>query len=128
MKLPEIGVEVGLCPVVGIRTVPSAGVVVVAVYIGTTGLSRDKQSDGGSLVVDCILSVIGWINEVVSRRKRTERHHYASVAELLIDGIDVLNIWKLNPRHAIGVFVLCLESDYWSTFGDLGVGNDPVAV
>jgi hypothetical protein len=95
---------------------------------GTTGLSRDKQSDGGSLVVDCILSVIGWINEVVSRRKRTERHHYASVAELLIDGIDVLNIWKLNPRHAIGVFVLCLESDYWSTFGDLGVGNDPVAV
>jgi hypothetical protein len=128
MKLPEIGVKLGLCPVVGIGAVPSAGVVVMAVDIGATGLSGDKQSDGCSLVVYCMLSVIGWTNEMVSRRKRTERHHYASIAELLVDSIDVLNIWKLDPRHSIGVFVLCLESDYRSTFGDLSVGDDPVAV
>jgi hypothetical protein len=42
MKLPEICAKVGLCPVVRIRAVPSAGVVVVAVDVGTTGFSRDK--------------------------------------------------------------------------------------
>jgi hypothetical protein len=125
MKLPEICAEVGLCPVVGIRAVPSAGVVVVAVDIGTTGFSGNKQSDGRSFIVDCVLSVDASTNEILVWMGRTERHHYASIAELLIDSIDVLNIWPFNPRHAIGVFILSLEGDDRSTVGDLSVGNDP---
>jgi hypothetical protein len=57
MKLSEVSAEVGLSPVVRIRTVPSAGVVVVAIYVGTTRLPRDKQSDSRGLVVDCVLLV-----------------------------------------------------------------------
>ena len=68
MKLPEIRSEIGLGPVVGIRTVPSARVVVVPIYFGTARLSRDKKSDGRSLVVDCVSSVIGLTNEMVSTR------------------------------------------------------------
>jgi hypothetical protein len=127
MKLPEVRSEVGLGPVVGIRTVPSARVVVVSIYFGTARLSRDKKSDGRSLVVDCVLLVHRSTDETVNWRKRTERHHYPSIAELLIDGIDVLNIWPFNPRHAVGVFILGLETDHWSTLGDLSVGDDPVA-
>jgi hypothetical protein len=124
MKLSEIRAEVGLCPVVGIRAVPSAGVVVVTVYVGTAGLSRDKQSDGRSFVVDCTWSATD-STTTLNQRERTERHNYASIAELLVNGIDVLNIWPFHPRHAVGVFVLSLESDDWTAFGDLSVGNDP---
>ena len=64
---------------------------------------------------------------MASRNEHTERYHYASITELLIDSINVLDIWPFDPRHTIGVFVLSLESDYWSTFSDLGVGNDSTA-
>jgi hypothetical protein len=124
MKLPEVGTKVGLCPVVRIRAVPSAGVIVVAVDIGTTALSRDKQPDGRSFVVDCTWSATD-STTTLNQRERTERHHYAGIAELLVDSIDVLNIWPFNPRHAIGVFILGLEGDNWPAFGDLSVGNDP---
>jgi hypothetical protein len=127
MKLPEIRTKVGLGPVVGIGTVPSAGVVVVAVYVGTTGLPGDKQSDGRSLVIDNASSATDSTKTCLGRKERTERHHYASITELLVDSIDVLNIWPFNPRHAIGVFVLGLEGDYWPAVGDLSVGNDPAA-
>jgi hypothetical protein len=124
MKLSEICAEIGLCPIVGIRAVPSAGVVVVTVYVRTAGLSRDKQPDGRSFVVDCTLSATD-STTTLNQRERTERHHYASITELLVDSIDVLNVWPFNPRHAIGVFILGLEGDNWPAFGDLSVGNDP---
>ena len=71
-----------------------------------------------------MLSVNDSTNEMV-RQVRTKRHHDPSIAELLVDSIDVLNIWPFNPGHAIGVFILSLKGDYRSAVGDLSVRNNP---
>lgn len=54
----------------------------------------------------------------------TEGYYDPSVTELLIDGVDILDIRPLDPRHAKSVLVLCLEGDHGSAIGDLCVCDD----
>ena len=56
--------------------------------------------------------------------KHTEWHHNPSVTELLVDGIDVLDIRPFDPRHAKSVLILGLESYHRSAIGDLCFCND----
>lgn len=56
---------------------------------------------------------------MVERCKHTEGHHNASVAELLIHNINVLDIRPFDPGHAKSVLVLSLKSYHRSTIGDL---------
>ena len=52
VQLAEVGGKTGLGPVGRIGTVPSAGVVVMAVDIRAAGLSRDEEADCSGLIVD----------------------------------------------------------------------------
>lgn len=50
--MAEVGGKTRLSPVGRIGTVPSAGIVVMAVDIRAAGLSRDEESNCSSLIVD----------------------------------------------------------------------------
>ena len=56
--------------------------------------------------------------------KYTEWHHNPSISELLIDGIDVLDIRPFDPGHAKSVLVLGLESYHRPTIGNLCICNN----
>jgi hypothetical protein len=47
-----------LGPVGRVRTLPSTGIIVVAVNIWSTRFAWDEETDSCSFVVDCILSVV----------------------------------------------------------------------
>lgn len=105
MKVAEICAKVCRSPVRWVSTIPADTIVVVTIDIRTTGLAGYEESDRGRFVVD-------------------EGYHNSSIAELLVDGVDVGDIWPFDPVRTECIFVLSLESDDWATVGDLRISYD----
>jgi hypothetical protein len=95
----------------------------VAVDVWTTWFSGDEQTDGCRFVVDCLMSVDGGTTEIM-QVSVTEWYNDPSVAELLVDSIDILHIRPFDPVHAKSILVLGLEGDHWPALGDLRFCND----
>lgn len=58
----------------------------------------------------------------------TERHDNPRVAELLVDGLNVLDIRPLNPVHAKGILILGLKCNHWAAIGNLSIRDDSANV
>jgi hypothetical protein len=94
----------------------------MSVDIRTTWFSRYEEANCSGLIIDYFELVKGQDNCGVN--EHTKWHHNPGVTELLIDGIDILDIRPLDPGHAKSVLILGLKSYHRSAIGDLCFCNN----